>query len=233
MATGTYAPFVDAIAQFCDDEGVPISGGRVYTFIAGTATPVATYSNVGLTTSNGVSVLLNTAGRPTSGAIFLTPGVAYDIDVKDSAGVSIVTRSNIQAVPTNQSDLDIEGTAGESLTAGQVVYLSDGSGALVAGRWYLADADQTYSSTTPLIGFPITDIASGSIGTIRLGGRVTGLSGLTAGTIYYVSETAGALTATAPANSRQVGQADSTTSIIVTANPPPNTLDVLQVQVFS
>src|SRR6185503_7835339 len=56
---------------------------------------------------------------------------------------------------------------------------------------------------------------SGSSGSIRLLGRVTALSALTPGTVYYASATAGALTSSAPANARAIGVADTSTSIIL------------------
>ena len=94
--------------------------------------------------------------------------------------------------------------------------MSDGSNSLTAGRCYLADADLYYGSIhPPVIGFATAAIASAASGTIRTGGTVTVLSGLTAGTTYYVSGTAGEVTATAPANARAVGQAISTTAIAI------------------
>jgi hypothetical protein len=69
------------------------------------------------------------------------------------------------------------------------------------------------------VGFAVAAMASAGSGTIRLSGRVTGLSSLSAGSSYYVSGTAGALTATMPSNARFVGQADSTTTLIATPNP--------------
>lgn len=94
--------------------------------------------------------------------------------------------------------------------------LSDGSGGNTAGRWYKADADQTYlSSAAPTLGFALTAVASAASGTFRISGRVTGLSSLTAGLTYYVSATAGGLTSTPPTNVRTVGVADTTTSLVI------------------
>jgi hypothetical protein len=80
-------------------------------------------------------------------------------------------------------------TAGENLTAGQVVYLkSDGS-------WYKAQADSAATSGAALLGIVPVAITSGNTGVILLWGVVekTGW-GLTKGTGYYVSPTsAGAL----------------------------------------
>ena len=69
----------------------------------------------------------------------------------------------------------------------------------------------------------VADIASAATGTIRMAGQFT-TNGLTAGLDYYVSATAGALTSTAPPNARYIGRADSSTSILVEANPIPTSV---------
>lgn len=218
MAVGTYAP--DPFEQYFDNNGNPLNAGKIETYIAGTSTPVATYSDVGLTTPNANPIILDSAGRPSSGAIFLTPGVSYKFILKTSAGVTIATRDNIAAVPTSATTVDVTGTAGETITAGQAVYLSDGSGAKTPGQWYKADTTNTFSSTFPMIGMAPAAITSGTTGAIRLQGQVTGLSALTVGADYFLS-TAGLITTSAPANKRFIGRADSTTSLVVgPANTP-------------
>lgn len=228
MATGTYAPFIPQ--QYFDNNGDPLSSGTITTFIAGTSTPLATYSDVGLTTPNGNPVPLNAAGRPTSGAIVLTPGASYKFIVKDSTGSTIATYDNISSIPGSSAGVDLTGLAGEALTAGQVVYLSDGSGGKTAGSWYKADSANTYSSTTPEIGMVPASIAIGNSGTIRLGGQITGLTSLTVGLTYYVG-TAGALTSTAPANTRAVGVADTTSSLVFFPTGG-SSIDFLQIEAF-
>ncbi len=218
MPTGTYAP--SPRHQFFDTSGNPLSGGSLETYAAGLDTPLETYSNVGLSVANPTTITLNAAGVPqvsgTEVALFLTPGLSYKFIVKNSAGTTVFTRDYIGATPAATVDLDIAGTAGENLAAGSTVFLSDGSGGLTAGRWYRADADQAYSSSAAgMVGIVPASIDSGDSGSIRLAGRATGLSGLTAGVSYYVSATAGELTSTRPAYARLVGVADSTTSIIL------------------
>ena len=56
-----------------------------------------------------------------------------------------VTAANV--LPQSNA-VKVEGVALVALTAGQVVYISDGSGSKEAGLWFLADADETYSSST-------------------------------------------------------------------------------------
>lgn len=218
MATGTYFPAVPQ--QYFDNSGNPLAAGTLETFIAGTTTHLATFSDAGLTVPNANPMTLDASGRPQAGYIFATPGLSYKAVWKDSTGATMTTPDNVLAIPPSSATLDITGTAGETLTAGQLAYLSDGSGAKTAGQWFKADSGSAYSSTTPEIGIIPANISSGSSGTVRLLGQNTGMSSLTVGALYYVG-TAGAVTITPPANARLVGQADSTTSLIVTPNPPP------------
>lgn len=218
MATGTYAPFIPQ--QYFDGNGDPLSSGSIATYIAGTSTPLATYSDVALTVQNGNPIPLNSVGKPTSGAIFLTPGSSYKFIIRDSTGSIIPpTYDNILALPVSAANVDISGTFGEAVTSGQAVYLSDGSGGKTAGSWYRGDQTNTYSSTTPQVGIVPTSVASLGTGTIRIAGSVTGLTSLSVGAYYYVG-VAGALTSTAPANRRFLGAADSTSSLVLTGDPP-------------
>lgn len=206
--------------QEVDANGLPYAGAKMFFYAAGTTTKQDTYSNAAGSSANTNPVVLDSAGRAT---VFLQP-LTYDVVLAPSTDTDpptspIWTRSGIVAIPASSADLDVTGTAGESLSAGNVVVLSDGSGSKTAGKWYKADADFTYLSTlAPRIGMVQDAIASGASGSIRVGGRITGLSALTEGTLYYVSATAGALTASAPANAMPVAVADSTTSVIL--QPP-------------
>ena len=207
---GTLAPVIRH--QFFTTAGAPCAGCLLNAYAAGTTTRLDTYSEVTNTTANANPVVLDAAGRAT---IFLSNN-SYRFILTDADAVQIWDADNVSAIPASSANLDVTATAGEALTANAAVYLSDGSGALTAGRWYLADADNTYeSSTASQVGIATAAIASAASGTIRLSGRVTGLSALTAGEDYYVSATDGALTTTPPTNGRLVGRADSTTTLII------------------
>jgi hypothetical protein len=230
FAQGTPIPYT--IPQYFDANGNPLASGGICTYEAGTTTLTSVYTNSTLTVAHPNPVRLNAAGRPTVSnvtlPIFLATGRSYKFVLKDSTvttcspdtGVTLWSVDNVQAVPGSGVSVDVDATAGEAITSGQAVYLSDGSGGKNAGQWYLADADFTYASTTPEIGIAVASIASGTTGTVRISGRSTNQTGLSAGTVYYVSATPGALTNTAPANSRFVGQADTATSLITTPDPP-------------
>ena len=90
---GTLSP--NAVFTGLDDNGDPLSGGLLYTYLAGTSTPKATYTNVELSVANTNPIVLDAAGRAT---IYLLP-TSYKFILKDSAGVTIWTQDNVSAVP--------------------------------------------------------------------------------------------------------------------------------------
>lgn len=221
MAEGTVAPV--PYHQFFTDAGAVAAGYKLYTYEAGTTTALATYSDAELTVPNANPIVLDSAGRA---KIFLS-AAAYKFLLRTAADVLVWTIDTVNATPRFQVDLDVTGTAGEAISAGEAVYCSDGSGALTAGRWYLADGDLPYASGGAKgVGIAPSAIASGDEGSIRIAGRVTGLAGLVAGSVYYCSGTAGALTATAPTCPRIVGVADSATTLVVNTLIAPANLHV-------
>lgn len=212
---GTIVPWFRQ--QFLDSDGDPLALGSLETYEAGTVTPLATYSNAALSVSNGTTITLNAGGYPevtgSEVAIFLLPR-AYKFILKNAAGVTQRTVDNVFALQAaSATNIEVDGVAGEDLSAGNWAYLSDGSGALTAGRWYKADADLVYGSIIPIIGFVPTAIGTGATGAIRVGGIADNLGGLVAGTTYFLSGTAGSITATPPTNARPVGVASSATVI--------------------
>lgn len=218
---GTITPWFRQ--QWLDADGDPLSSGTLETYETGTSTPLATYSDAGLSVTNGTTITLNAGGFPTVNGsevgIFLLPR-AYRFVLKNSAGVTQRTIDGVYAYqPAASSNLEIDGVAGEALTAGEWAYESDGSGGLTDGRWYKTDSDLGYASILPNLAFVPADIAQGATGTLRIAGVADGLSGLTAGDTYYLSSTAGAITTTAPLNARAVGVARSATAIDLNFSP--------------
>lgn len=100
------------------------------------------------------------------------------------------------------------GTAGETLTTGQVIAVKDAD-----GEWYKADSDS--ATIRPALG--IVGNKTGGDGEsveVVLWGLVGGYTGLTEGGAVYLSETAGSYTQSAPAWSQVIGHAVSATEIL-------------------
>jgi hypothetical protein len=89
--------FAGAGAQFFDNNGVPLSGGLLYTYAAGTTTLTATYTSSSGGTANSNPIVLDSAGRPPS-EIWLTTGSNYKFVLQTSLAVSIGTWDNIPGV---------------------------------------------------------------------------------------------------------------------------------------
>jgi cytoskeletal protein CcmA (bactofilin family) len=110
-------------------------------------------------------------------------------------------------IDINSQSLTEELTAGESVVAGNICYLKSD------GKFWKADASAE-STSKGMIAMATESISADATGTFMLYGSYT-TTGLTAGGQYYISETAGASTATAPTTStsivRIVGYAISTT----------------------
>lgn len=83
-------------AQFFDNNANVLSGGKLYTYAAGTTTPQATYTtNVG-DIAHVNPIILDAAGRvPSGGEIWLTDAVDYKFVLTTSADVTIGTYDNV------------------------------------------------------------------------------------------------------------------------------------------
>ena len=88
--------YAGAGAQFFDNNGVPLNGGLIYTYGAGTTTPVSTYTDSSASTNNTNPIVLDSAGR-TPAQIWLTAGASYKFVLQTSTGVLIKTDDNIYA----------------------------------------------------------------------------------------------------------------------------------------
>lgn len=102
--------------QAFDSNGDPLSGGRLYTYAAGTLTPQATYTTAALTTPNANPVILDSQGRA---PVWLSSSVSYRMILKTAADVTITDDDNI----VNDSAMlaaDLLNTASTSLGAGMV-----------------------------------------------------------------------------------------------------------------
>lgn len=110
------------------------------------------------------------------------------------------------------TDLIISSTAGEALNARDALYISTSD-----GKAYKCDADDL--TKMDFIGF--AQEAASSNGTVRIvhQGTLDGFSGLVIGTRYYISGTAGEITATVPTNITNIGVAITATTIRIDKFP--------------
>lgn len=107
--------------QFLDANGNPLSGGKVYTYAAGTTTPLTTYTDESGTTPNTNPVILDSRGEA---GIWL--GVAsYKLKLTTATDVEIWTVDNIVSASV-QALADLSESGGSAL----VGFLQAGTGAV-------------------------------------------------------------------------------------------------------
>jgi hypothetical protein len=83
--------------QFFDNNGAPLNAGKIYTYQAGSSTPLATYTSSSGLTANANPIILGTSGRPPND-IWLLEGYFYKFILKDSADVTIQTYDNLYGI---------------------------------------------------------------------------------------------------------------------------------------
>jgi hypothetical protein len=81
-------------AQFFDNNGVILTGGKIFTYEAGTTTPLATYTSSTGNTAHTNPIILDSAGRVPGGEIWNQLRL-YKFVLKTSADVTIATYDNV------------------------------------------------------------------------------------------------------------------------------------------
>lgn len=205
-------------ARLVNTTGQPMNGCKFRFYEAGTSTPLDVFSDVDGQNSLGPVVTADSAGLFVE--IFMLPQ-AYKVEFYTAADVLVWTADDFfPPAAAEAANNDFTAIAGVAFSAGELAYISDGSGALNAGQAYKADADLEYASATPEMGFVVSAVSIGETVTLRAAGVLSGLTGLTPGALYFVSASAGAINTTPGLFRRMVAQAKSTTELIVATNPP-------------
>jgi len=114
--------FAGAGWQFFDNNGVPLAGGLLYTYAAGTTTPQTTYTTSAGNIANSNPIVLDSAGRVPN-EIWLTSTLLYKFLLKTSVGTQIASYDNIAPAADSAS---LAASGGSAL----VGYIGGGSGAV-------------------------------------------------------------------------------------------------------
>ena len=85
-------------AQFFNNNGVPLSGGLIHTYLAGTTTPEATYTTSAGTIAHSNPIVLDSAGRVPTGEVWLTTAKTYKFVLMDSSNNLLGTYDNISGI---------------------------------------------------------------------------------------------------------------------------------------
>lgn len=119
-----------AAAQFFDNNGDPLSGGKIYTYGAGTTTPKASYTTSAGNVAHTNPIILDAAGRvPSGGEIWLTQGESYKFVIQTSDSILLGTYDYISG-STDPSDIfaTFAASSGSSL----IGFIQAGTGAVAS-----------------------------------------------------------------------------------------------------
>lgn len=96
-----YSPWGNS--QFFDANGDPANGWKIYTYVAGSSTPLATYTDSTGTVAQSNPIVINSLGFPTTGQIWLTSGLSYKLVLTDASDVVKKTQDNLSGVLSSSS----------------------------------------------------------------------------------------------------------------------------------
>src|SRR3990167_7984172 len=146
----------------------------------------------------------------TAAGISTTPGT-----LQRFVGIAIST-TELLFIPDELPDNLVFDTAGETLAAGYIVYFKE-----FDQKWWFTDADAAATALGVKIGIAQAAASADALAIIRVAGIDRTKTGLTAGSRYFVSATAGALVITTPgAFARLVGVSLSTQELLMADNDP-------------
>ena len=117
-----------AKAQFIDAAGIPLAGGFLYTYEAGTTTPQATYTDSTAATANSNPIVLDSRGEAN---IWLS-SANYKFKLTDADGTEIWTVDNIAAPSTALSPVFSSNVTISANTSGPALLVTQtGAGAAI------------------------------------------------------------------------------------------------------
>ena len=117
--------------QFLTTTGLPLNGGLLYTYQAGSSTPLATYSDNAGNVANANPIVLGVDGRPAS-EIWLTYGFSYKFVLCDSSNNVIQTYDNLYGI------LQTAPTVSATVPSGLIAIWSGSLGSIPSG-WVLCN----------------------------------------------------------------------------------------------
>jgi hypothetical protein len=111
------SPVGGAAAQFLDNNGNTLTGGKLYTYEAGTTTPQTTYTTSAGNVAHANPIILDAAGRVPGGEIWLTVGADYKFSLFTSADVLIANWDNIFGIVGKGVVSNATGTGSQTIFA--------------------------------------------------------------------------------------------------------------------
>jgi hypothetical protein len=155
------SPLGGAGWQFFDNSGNVLTGGLIYTYAAGTTTPLATYTSATGVTPNSNPIVLDAAGRPPS-QIWLLGGYSYKFILQNSTAVQLWSMDNLSGLPSAGTQSYQTATQGQTIFSGLTYAVGNNSlKVYVNGNKQVVTlnyTETTTSSITFLTGLNVGDI---------------------------------------------------------------------------
>jgi hypothetical protein len=117
--------------QFFDNNGVPLAGGLIYTYQAGSSTPLVTYQDNAGTIANANPIVLDSAGRVPN-EIWLLNGYSYKFIITSASGTSLITLDNLYGI------LQTAPAVTNTVPSGLIAIWSGSTGSIPSG-WLLCN----------------------------------------------------------------------------------------------
>jgi hypothetical protein len=168
MTSYNLSSFAGAGAQLFDDNGDPLTGGKVYTYAAGTTTPLATYTTSAGTVANTNPIILDAAGR-TPNEIWLTAGTLYKFIVQTSVNVLVGTYDGLPAINDPYSINSLLGSVTGTNAIAAVATPSLTAYAAGATYAFIAANSNTAAATLSIDGLAAKSITKNGSATLTAG----------------------------------------------------------------
>lgn len=217
-----------AKAQFIDAAGIPLAGGYLYTYAAGTTTPQATYTDSTASTANSNPIVLDSRGEAN---IWLS-SADYKFKLTDANGTEIWTVDNIAAPSTALSPVFSSNVTISANTAGPALLVTQtGAGAAIRVQDSAdPDASPFVVDTSGQVGVGTAspanaiDVAGGAIQISTSGGTArTIISADSTDSIFAVSDDRNFTVKTNTATRLTVNSSAATSTVPVVLPSDPTT----------
>jgi len=118
------SPVGGVAAQFFDNSGQVLTGGKLYTYLSGTTTPATTYTTNAGDVANTNPIILDAAGRvPSSGQIWLTQSIIYKFVLTTSTNVQLWSVDGLSGIASSGQAGTVTATQSQTVVTVPFTYL--------------------------------------------------------------------------------------------------------------
>ena len=217
-----------AKAQFIDAAGIPLAGGFLYTYEAGTTTPQATYTDSTAATANSNPIVLDSRGE----ANIWLASANYKFKLTDANGTEIWTVDNIAAPSTALSPVFTSNVTISTDSPGPALLITQSGAGPIIRAVNPADPAEVFFTVTNDgsvgigTGSPSNaiDVAGGAIQISTAGGTAqTIISADSTDSIFEASSTRNFTVKTNSATRLTINATDATSTVPVVLPADPTT----------